>query len=297
VLPRAELDLHGTLLGGQSFRWRAAASASAATGGELLNGEALPVWRTVMAKQLVQVWREGERLAAAMNPGPFDAGLLHQYFDLNHSVEEILAAWTGDEHLQAAAVRYPGLRILQQDPWETLIAFILSQNSNVPRITGNIASLCREYGDEITAGWHSFPDPVQLARASVEDLRAMGLGYRAEYVFAAARRCSDIGVQWLHALASVPYSEARDCLTLGGDHWGKVSGVGPKVADCILLFSLRHYDAFPVDVHVRRAMERWYGAEAQFTSRYDSVAEFGRARFGRYAGYAQQYLFHRERAG
>jgi N-glycosylase/DNA lyase len=235
-----------------------------------------------------------------MTPGPFDPQLLNDYLALNLSLAGIRQALSPDVHVTAAMAGLTGLRILQQEPWECLISFILSQWSSVPRIAGQVEAISRRWGREIAPGAWAFPRPEELAQACDPDLGAMGLGYRAPYIVQAARKCAGQGTEWLDALACVDYRDARELIARpvsGRRASEKVMGVGSKVADCVLLFSLGHYEAFPVDVHVRRAMERWYGDIITFGKSYDSVAEFGRQRFGAWAGYAQQYLFHRQRTG
>ena len=256
----------------------------------------------------MDLWWEGTLLYSSLYPPPFDASLVDRYLDLDLDLVSVCKEISIDEHVLAAVNGYPGLRILRQEPWETVISFILSQWSNVPRISKQIDLLSQSYGQQIAPGCWSFPTPRELARAGSADLRARGLGYRADYVRDAALQFMEKGVEWLESLENVEYREARNRLVIPpavgrpgsefpeASFGEKIHGVGTKVADCILLFSLGHYDAFPVDVHVRRAMERWYGHHGVFTGSYDSVGDFGRRRFGRCAGYAQQYLFHRQRS-
>ncbi|HET6384675.1 MAG TPA: DNA glycosylase [Armatimonadota bacterium] len=305
LMGRSECDLDLTLGCGQAFRWKrvdptdgvAALAGDGPAGGA--PSPAQPCWEAVIRGRLVGFWRD-ERLCARMAPGPFDGSLLDHYLDTRIRLADVTREIAVDPHIVEALSRYPGLRIVQQEPWETLISFILSQWSNVPRISSQVEALSRRYGTEILPGRYAFPRPDQLARATVDELRSLGLGYRAEYVRRAARKCDEQGLDWLQNLSGIEYRTARDLIVrpfAPGRPSEKVHGVGAKVADCVLLFSLGHYEAVPVDVHVRRAMERWYGDQATFTSRYDSVADFGRLHFGRYAGYAQQYLFHRQREG
>ncbi|MDQ2732954.1 MAG: 8-oxoguanine DNA glycosylase [Armatimonadota bacterium] len=289
-LPPAELDLEATLGCGQAFRWKQDACAD----------EGRVRWTGIISGRVVSLWQDDATLYCTMHGESFDAALLDRYLDLGLDLAAVRREISIDPHIVAAMASYPGLRVLQQDPWECLISFILSQLSNVGRISKSVEALSERFGTEIIPGYFAFPTPDALARGSVEAFRAMGLGYRAEYVYRAARKCAEGGTEWLNGLAQMEYRAARDHIVLPLNDkrvTEKLHGVGPKVADCVLLFSLGHYEAFPVDVHVRRAMERWYGQEQTFGKSYDSVADFGRSHFGRYAGYAQQYLFHRQRTG
>ena len=294
VLPPEELNLPSTLECGQAFRWRRAEA------GEWAPGPVSETYQGIVRGRVLLLGRSDDWIFCRMFPGPFDTGMIDDYLDLGVSLPAVRAAIDVDEHINAALLMFPGLRMLQQEPWECLIAFILSQWSNVPRIAGQIEALSKAYGTEIGAGAFAFPGPEQLARATFDELRSLGLGYRVDYVQRAARKCAEQGTGWLEDLAHLDYRDARDRIVkplTALRPSEKVHGVGPKVADCVLLFSLRHYEAIPVDVHVRRAMERWYGPQMGGATRYDAIADFGRAHFGRFAGYAQQYLFHRQRTG
>jgi N-glycosylase/DNA lyase len=196
-------------------------------------------------------------------------------------VARIETALGGDAVLARVLLRTRGTGILAQDPWEVLISFIVSQNNNIPKICQSIERLARSLGTPLGGGAFAFPTPERLARAQARTLAACLLGYRAPYVRAAARLVAEGRVD-LCALARSSPERARDCLLT-------IPGVGEKVADCVLLFGLRHTTAFPVDVWVRRAVERLY-----FHGRPRTVAQiqgFARARFGSLAGYAQQHLF------
>ena len=167
-----------------------------------------------------------------------------------------------------------GIRILRQDFWEALCSFIISQNNNIPRIRGVIERLCAYCGSEAD-GPHPFPDAEVVSRLSVDELRGLGAGYRAEYIVGAARAVSDgeLSAAMLNALS---VEDAREALT-------RVRGVGVKVADCVLLYGLGRMDAFPQDVWMKRAMA------AYFPNGLPEAAEA-------YAGIAQQYIFHYARA-
>lgn len=263
LVPRGGFDAPGTLLGGQSFRWRRV--------GDAYEGVALGrAWR---------VRPDDDALDVDVGLPPAAA---RRYLGLDPAYPSALARLARDPALADAVARHRGLRILRQDPWEALVAFVTSANNNVPRIEGILARLAERAGTPLPPGRHAFPTPEALARVPERDLRAAGLGYRAPFVRSTARAVAD-GFP-LPALARRPYAAARDALL-------ELDGVGPKVADCVCLFGLGHGEAFPVDTWIRHAMGRVLGetlAEAR-------VADAARKRWGRDAGLAQQYLFHAAR--
>lgn len=197
------------------------------------------------------------------------------YFDMGLDYGKIRARFcAADPVLSEAACYAPDIRILNQDPWEALCSFILSQCNNIKRIKGIVARLCSACGEPIDELHRAFPAPEALAREGESGLRALGCGFRAAYVSEAARLAADGKVDW-EALRRLPLDEAREKLT-------ELPGVGPKVADCTLLYGLHRLDAFPMDVWMKRAMRTLFPGRSP-------------AEFGPYAGIAQQYLFHYSR--
>jgi N-glycosylase/DNA lyase len=183
---------------------------------------------------------------------------------------------------------FPGLRLLRQDPWECLASFILSAHCHIPRIQRNVEALAKEAGTPIQA-WgrtvYSFPSREHVAALGEAHLRGLGLGFRAKNLAATARLLVDRVVD-LESLRSKPYEEARESLL-------SLPGVGPKIADCVLAFSLDHTQAFPVDRWVLRGLQRLYLGEGRIAE--EKAAKWARDRFGVHAAYAQQLLFHLER--
>jgi len=172
-----------------------------------------------------------------------------------------------------------GIRILRQDFFEALISFIISQRSSIPKIKTCVDKLCKLYGNEIEFDgktYYSFPTPEKIASLSEEDIRALGVGYRAPYILRAAKAVADgeIDEKFLD-LSDTP--TAREKLL-------SLYGVGDKVCDCVLLFSLGKYDLFPADVWIKRVMEE------EFDSK--DAKKLGESQFGSYSGFAQQYLFY-----
>lgn len=197
-----------------------------------------------------------------------------RYFDLDRDYDALSAAFCNDETLRTAYTFSRGIRILSQDPWETLCSFILSQNNNIPRIMGIVDRLCENFGEPLPGGGFSFPEPERLMDLSAEDLAPLRCGFRARYVLDAARRVGS-GELPLNEIAALPLPEAREALQV-------IDGVGPKVAECALLYGMHRLDAFPLDVWMRRAMQTLFpGKSPDF--------------FGPYAGIAQQYVFHYSR--
>ncbi|HHT66576.1 MAG: DNA-3-methyladenine glycosylase family protein [Caldicoprobacterales bacterium] len=206
------------------------------------------------------------------------------YFDLDRDYDKVKRQLSSDKIMKEAVEYGRGIRVLNQDPWETLISFILSANNNVKRIQGIIEKLSIKYGKEIIwdgKRYHTFPAPESLAFAREEDLRDCGCGYRGPYIKKTARLVVD-GLLFPYQLKYLPYEEAHRAL-LG------CSGVGDKVADCVLLYSMEKAEAFPVDVWVKRVMEHFYIGHPASVKQIKSIAA---KRFGKAAGLAQQYLFY-----
>ncbi|MFA6330018.1 MAG: DNA glycosylase [Candidatus Micrarchaeia archaeon] len=204
-----------------------------------------------------------------------------------------------DSKLYSDSKKYFGLRILRQDPWKAAVTFVCSQNNNIPRIRKMLGALREKYGkNDAAAKTNAFPTAQRLSKATLAELRALGLGYRAEYVKSIANNVAK-GKLDFESLKKMDYEDAFVHL-IDTQH-----GIGPKVADCFLLYGLGKMDAFPTDVWVRKAVERRYGKElAQFAEcekcrakeiPYQIIGSFARRKFGKHAGYAQQFLFLCER--
>ena len=268
-------DLTASLESGQAHRWRRE--------GDWYSG----VVRDNFAK--LRQTERGAELRCQTWPEVAVVPLLQDYFRLDDDLNAVYAEIGRDQRVAAMVARYPGLRLLRQEPWECLIAFICSANSNIPRISQVMEKMADHYGSPLTMDGqvrHAFPTPRQLAEASEMDLRQLGLGFRAPYVAQAAMLVAE-GRLDLDSLVRLPYPEAKGRLL-------ECPGVGPKVADCVAVFSLDKLEAFPIDVWVRRALGEWYFPEQKPPSDR-ALLEWAQQYFGRYAGYAQQYLFHGRR--
>jgi len=275
------LNLAATLESGQSHRWRREED-----------------WYTgVVRGHFIQIRQTNDRIEFCSQAGPKISKetsvvpLLERYFRLDDDLPAIYAEIRQDPKVADMVDRYPGLRLLRIEPWECLVSFICSANSNIARIHQNMEKLAETFGDPIATGdrvEHAFPTPAQLGEAGEEELRRLGLGFRAPYVDKATRMVLD-GRLDLAELIETPYPEAKTKLM-------ECPGIGPKVADCIAVFSLDKLEAFPIDVWVRRALGEWY-FPGQKPPADRVMLEWAQNHFGRYGGYAQQYLFHGRRLG
>lgn len=218
------------------------------------------------------------------------------YFDLKTDYSVFAAAIPKkDQYLREAAGAGSGIRILYQEPWEMILTFILSQQKTIPKIKEAVEALCRGYGTPIQADsqrtYYAFPSAAQLHAATLEDLKALKLGYRAKYILKVCGDCIE-GTLDLNHLSGLRYSEAMVYLT-------GFYGIGTKVANCICLFGLHHVEAFPVDTWIEQILLAHY-----YKKKYDTLPKNRLCQaiiednFGRYKGYAgvmQQYLFYYER--
>ena len=269
------LDLATTLSSGQSFSWRRESDGA---------------WVGVLGRDIIRLRAAdgGLLVRSAPTPAAELSGALTAYLRLDDDLPAIQRRLAADSRVRDAIAAYPGLRLLRQDPWETLAAFILSQNSNIPRIARTIEAIAQRFGEPVElddASGHAFPSPQRLMEAGEEALRELGCGYRAPYLAAAAAVVAS-GEMPLDSLRGAGYDEAQAMLL-------SILGVGEKVADCVMLFALDQLNAFPVDRWVRRAIEEWYAPDGPMT--YPRARAWALERFGPDAGYANQYLFWRRR--
>ena len=212
------------------------------------------------------------------------------YFDLKTNYEQIKNILSKiDNNLKNSVIYGEGIRILNQDLWETLISFIISANNNIPRIKGIIERLSKNYGDKIIWNdkeFYTFPTPKQLSQASVEDLRRLGLGFRDVRVYETTKIIN----QSKNKLRELKNEQNIDKLR---EELLKFPGVGPKVADCIMLFSLKKLEVFPIDVWVRRVMNELYIKNDDETKvDKKQIEKLAKEKYGNLAGIAQQYLFY-----
>lgn len=240
------IDLRATLFCGQCFGW----------------DEEGGLFQSVIQGRLVQFT---EKSFASTVAG--DQALAH-YFDMDgeyRQANEYLSLL--DTNLEAAVRMYGGLRILNQDPWEVLVSFILSQNNNIARIRQMYKRLSETYGTPIEGSLYSFPTALQMQGATEEKLRKLGMGFRAPYLLDAIAKHA-----LLEKVVALDFERALSLLMT-------IRGVGPKVGHCILLYGFHRMEAFPMDTWMKKVMSCWYpGKDSSY--------------FAPYAGIAQQYLFH-----
>ncbi len=272
VLPIDQpLDLTNTLAGGQCFRWRQDDEGR---------------WHGVIGQDIVRLSMADGGLVIESSPTPPAeiAESIASYLRLDDDLAAIHERLGRDGRVREGMERYPGLRIMRQEPWETLAGFILSSTSNIPRISGIMASLADTFGTPVSLDdveRTTFATPEALAEAGEGRLRELRCGFRAPYLAGAAQAVASGDLQ-LDKLRGAPYEEVLERLT-------SLHGVGEKIADCVMLFSLDRPEAFPADRWVRKVLTDWYDLPANVT--YDGARQWAWDRFGGDAGYANQYLF------
>lgn len=220
--------------------------------------------------------------------------VVEDYFDLNRNYEEIKEKLSKiDDNVKTSIEYGKGIRILNQDLWEMIISYIISANNNIPRIKGIIERLSKTYGDEIEWNgekYYTFPTPEQLKDVTVEDYRKLGTGFRDIRLYETVHMILDKKVDLEQLQNETDTNKVREQLLT-------LSGVGPKVADCILLFStLKRFEVFPIDVWVRRVMNELYIKNEDETKvNKKQIEKLAHEKFGNLAGIAQQYLFYWKR--
>jgi N-glycosylase/DNA lyase len=290
-------SLEYTLESGQLFRWER-------------RGE---WWWGVVPGGVLRMQQDGDLLRCSSSSDRLDGEFVTQYFQLDVDLDHVLATISRDETISRAVEKFYGLRLVRQDTWECLASFVLATNANIPRIKKMVAAVCSRYGGIFEFEGEkqgAFPAAAVLASASEKDLFACGLGYRAPFLKRVATSVSDGKVDF--AVGNLAYSESRRLMMTELLGQKLLLGVGPKVADCVLLYSCGKDEAFPIDVWIAkilatsypallgRALVRRYKVEGKVKlspSDYDRISARARAYFGKYAGYAQQYLFMAAREG
>ncbi len=209
------------------------------------------------------------------------------YFDLETDYQEIKNKISKiDKHLANSIEYGSGIRILHQDLWETLISFIISANNNIPRIKNTIEKISKKYGNKIlfrNEEYYTFPTPEELSKAAVKDLRELGLGFRDERVYETTKKVLKGKINLKQLMEEKDVIKLREKLL-------EIPGVGPKVADCVMLFALKKFSVFPIDVWVRRVIsELYFNGEEQ---KPKIIQDFAEKNYGELAGIAQQYLFY-----
>ena len=245
------IDLNTTFNCGQCFRWEQIQQDS-----DTFTGYA--------GNKSVTV-RQGENGITLLDVNEVDIPFWERYFCADEDYSSLIERFCADSTLKLACEFAPGIRVLRQEPFETLISFIISQNNHIKRITGIIKDMCRQFGG------NGFPTPADIAALSEGDLTQLGAGYRARYILDAAKKVN-FGEIKLDEIEKMPYTVAKGELL-------KIIGVGEKVADCVLLFGFHKTEAFPRDVWIKRLIAEYYP---------DKLPDCIKG----YEGIAQQFLFH-----
>ncbi len=256
---------------GQAFRWKREEDGS---------------YTAVHRGRVINVQRDGKDIVFSNTNREEFENIWYEYFDLGRDYSKIKKELSKDPILKEAIQFGKGIRILNQEPYETTISFIISANNQIPRIKRSIKLISEGYGDYITTykgeEYYSFPTAYVLANVKVEELeKNYKVGFRAKYIVEASKMILERHVD-LDSIFNLPTEEAQIELM-------KLPGVGPKVSSCALLFAFKKGDAFPVDVWVKRVMEYFYFKK---DTKLKDISAFAKEKFGPLAGFAQQYLFY-----
>ena len=252
----SDIDIAKTLDCGQAFRF----------------SESDGVWRGVAMGRALSLEQKGNQITLFdVDEDEFNS-LWRGYFDLDRDYGRIKSSVSSNEILKKATDFSDGIHILRQEPWEAVCSFIISANNNIPRIKGIISRLCENFGKQIGNGLFTFPSAEIISSLTLDDLAVIKSGFRAKYILDAAQKFSRNEID-IEALYTLPIDEARNALMT-------IKGIGPKVADCALLFGWGRVECFPVDVWIRRAMNHFFGENGLPNEAVE------------YAGIVQQYLFY-----
>ena len=273
-------NLDYTLSCGQVFRW------------EKADGW----WYGIADERALKIRQEGDKLIFSAYPEE-EEEFIKRYFRLDDDLTNILGSINKDYAINNAILKFHGLRIVRQNVWECLISYICATNASIAGIENMLQNLSEKFGDEIVfegKAFFSFPRVKKLAKASLRELKQCKVGYRARYISEIAKQIEN-NPNLLDELRRLDYPELSDELR-------SLPGVGPKVADCVSLFAFGKLEAFPIDVWIRRVLYQIRGEGLPRTkdgkekplspSEYTELSSFARRRYGKFAGYAQEYLFY-----
>lgn len=265
---------------GQCFRWNMEDDGS---------------WLGIIKDAVIRVKQNNDEFifTGSVNSSKDFKEIIQEYFDLDTNYNDYKEKLSKIDEYLAESIRFgEGIRILKQDLWETIISFIISANNNIPRIKKIIDSISRNYGKKVIfedKEYFLFPTPKELSKASVEDLRKLGLGFRDKRIFETTKIINE-NPSLLTEIENMNSTESMREELL------KLDGVGPKVADCILLFALKRLDVFPIDVWVRRVMNDLYiHNENEEKVNKKELLNLAEEKFKGLSGIAQQYLFYWKR--
>ncbi len=268
-IPVKCLDLDQTLDCGQCFRWKKEKDNS---------------WIGIIQDRVVKLKIEKEILYVSSNKEEELEKVIKEYLDLERDYESIEKEISKiDENIEKAVRYTSGIRILNQSKFETIISFIISANNNIPRITKSIDLISAKYGQKVIfegKEYNLFPSVENLLKAEIEDLRNLGVGFRDKYIYSSVRMLS--GEMNLDEISKLSDETLKKELI-------KLSGVGPKVADCIMLFSFSRMKSFPIDTWIKKVMQRLYYNDCEVQN--NKILQDSLNRYGKYTGIVQQHLF------
>ena len=270
------LNLAHSLNSGQAFRWRIEKESSQ----KWFNG--------IVGNELIKIRRISDEIQLIHNDNFSPIESIFSYLRLDDDLEEIYQSFENDNILSNASRNFSGMRILRQDPWETIISFMLATASNIPRIQRHIEDLSENFGNALSLNdleRGAFPTPVQLANVGEEKLRQMGIGFRSKNINIVANLVAEKKFD-PNKLRTLTYENCLQSLI-------SLPGIGDKVANCIMLFAIDKIEAFPVDVWIERIIKENYLPDPKVSKTV--IRSWAQENFGSYAGYANHYLFHSTR--
>lgn len=232
-----------------------------------------------------KVFKAKQKKNTLIVKGNVSRRFVKKFFGLNNDYAKIIKSISRDSFARKIVRRHKGIRIMQQDPWECLVSFICATASNIPKIRQNIENLARQFGRQVRFDkmtFYTFPAPGTLCNKN--KIRKCGTGFRTNYIMHANKHATK---KWLESLKKMPYDKAKQEIM-------QIQGVGEKVADCVLLYSLGKNEAFPVDVWIKRIMEKEYFGGKKTSEK--EIRKFASANFGSHAGWLQQFLYVQARA-
>lgn len=259
--------------GGQAFRW---------------NRKEDGKYIGVVKNNVFEIFQSGGKLIIDSNGNNKETAFIKEYLDIPRDYNKIEQEMLKFEELEPAVKYSSGYRILYQDPWETTISFIISANNHMRNIKKTIENICRTYGKPISYKgeiYYTFPTPEVLASLSEDELKFTKCGYRAKFMIETAKIIASGQIDIYDFKNKSADDIRRELLML--------PGVGRKVADCIMLYSMRKFEAFPIDVWIKRILEHMYFSDNQIS--LTKLQKFAQDRFGEIAGFIQQYLFYYSR--
>ena len=267
-----QIDLEATLDGGQAFRWH-----------HYKNG-----FRGIIGHSVYYIFKKNKNIYVSsdnLDEDKFE--LIKNYLDLQYDLNFLARNFKNNLYLSDLFKKYFGLRILKQDPWETMICFITSSVSNISKIKKNINDLCLSVGDKVDNGKYdyTFPGPEKIINFGEENLRKLGFGFRSPYIIDASKKLINKDIIF-DDLFNFSYEKSLAELT-------KINGVGRKVADCIMTYGFQREDVFAVDRWVRRGLVNKLNYNSKYNN--DKLSVIARDNFGSFSSYIQQYIFYGEK--